>query len=140
MKKTIKNKILKNIKDTYCRLQPSKIEGVGVFAIRNIPKGINPFTAIKKEKWIKFDTKEFKNLDKAIYKMIDDFFVIHKNGVVFLPVCGLNGINLSFFLNNSNKPNLKTIDDGENFITIRKIKKGEELTVSYATYDEKYIK
>ena len=48
-------------------------------------------------------------------------------------------MDISYFLNDSKKPNLKTIDDGENFVTLRKIKKGEELTVAYKTYDEKYI-
>ena len=51
----------------------------------------------------------------------------------------LNGMDISYFLNDSKKPNVKTIDDGENFVTLRKIKKGEELSVAYKTYDEKYI-
>ena len=31
-------------KDIYCRLAPSKVAGIGVFAIREIPQNINPFT------------------------------------------------------------------------------------------------
>ena len=38
----------------------------------------------------------------------------------------------------SDKPNVKTIDDGTNFVTLKKIKKGEELAVSYANYDARY--
>ncbi len=134
----IKKQILNNLKNTYCRLKPSKIEGVGVFAIRDIPKGANPFSGNRKQKWIKFDIKELKSLGKEILDLIDSFFVIHKNGIVYISDSGLNGMDISYFLNNSNKANIKTTDDGENFVTLRKIKKGEELMVSYATYDEKF--
>jgi SET domain-containing protein len=135
----IKNKILNNLKNTYCRLRPSKIEGVGVYAIRDIPKGKNPFLGVKKQKWHKFHISELKGLGKEILPLIDSFFVIHNNGVVEISDACLNGMDISYFLNNSKKPNIKTIDDGENFIALKKIKRGEELTVSYATYDEKYI-
>ena len=142
---TLKNKkqeILEKLKNTYCRLRASKIEGVGVFAIRDIPKGKNPFFGIKNCRWHKFETKELKKLDKEILKMIDDFFVIEKNNEVYIPETVFNGMDLSFFVNNSKNPNIKIVEDGKNealnFKTIRPIKKGEELTVSYATYDEKY--
>jgi len=137
-----KNIILNYLKNTYCRLMASDIEGVGVFAIRDIPKGKNPFLGIKNGKWRKLEIKNLKRLDKEVLKMIDDFFVIEKNGSVYIPETGLNGIDISFFVNNSKNPNLKIIEDGKNealnFKTIKTIKKGEELTVSYSTYDEKY--
>lgn len=133
-----KQKIINCLKNTYCRLKPSEIEGVGVFAIKDIPKGIDPFDGIKKQAWHKFQISELKTLGKEILPLIDSFFVIHKNGTVEISDSCLNGMDISYFLNNSKKPNIKTIDDGERFVTIRKIKKGEELSVSYATYDEKY--
>ena len=135
----IKTEILNNLKNTYCRLKGSKIQGVGVFAIREIPKGKNPFFGLRKQKWHKFQMSELKGLDKEILSLVDSFFVIHKNGMVEISDCCLNGMDISYFLNDSKKPNLKTIDDGEYFVTLRKIKKGEELTVAYKTYDEKYI-
>ncbi len=134
-----KKDILKYLKNTYCRLQPSKIQGVGVFAIKDIPKNTNPFKVIKQQKWFRFTVSELKNLDKEILSLIDDFFVIH-DGVVDISELGLNGMDISYFLNNSKKPNMKTTDDGSNFVTLRTIKKGEELTVSYSTYDKKYKK
>lgn len=139
-----KGKVLEILKNTYCRLKASKIEGVGVFAVREIPEGINPFGGVKKQKWVKFNLDELRKLDKEVLKMIDDFFVIEKDGTVYIPESGLNGIDISFFVNNSKKPNLKIVGDGEKeeigFVTFRKIRKGEELTVSYATYDDKYKK
>jgi SET domain-containing protein len=133
-----KKEILKNLKNTYCRLRPSKIEGVGIFAIREISKGVNPFYGSPKRKWQKLKPQDYKNLDKEIKKMIGDFFAMDKDGAFSIPEYGLNGIDISFFLNTSENPNIKTIDDGTNFIATRKIKKGEELTVSYADYDERY--
>jgi len=34
---------LKRLEKVYCRLAPSSVHGVGIFAIKDIPKGINPF-------------------------------------------------------------------------------------------------
>jgi len=47
-----KEVILKKLENTYCRLQPSMISGVGVFAIRDIPQGINPFQGAQEPEWI----------------------------------------------------------------------------------------
>jgi len=134
----IKKEIIENLKNTYCRLKPSRIAGVGVFAIRDIPKGINPFNETKQKNWYELKTSDFKNFDKDLLKMIDNFFVIEKDDSVLVPKYGLNGMDISFYINHSKSPNVKTIDEGFNFITLRKIKKGEELTVSYGTYDWKF--
>ncbi len=138
----LNKKILTNLKNTYCRLKLSRIEGIGIIAIRNIPKNINPFFGVQNQKWIKLNIAELKKLDKEIIKMVDSFFTIEKDGTVYVPECGLNGMDISFFLNNSNKPNLRVVGGGEKealeFKTSKKIKKGEELTVSYALFDEKY--
>lgn len=137
-KSIIKDKILKNLGNTYCRLKPSKLSGVGVFAVRDIPKNRNPFEIIGEHRWYEFKTADLKSLDKEVLKMIDDFFVIEQKGTVYIPEIGLNGINISFFLNHSKKPNVKTVDNGFIFVTLREIKKNEEITVSYGTYDWKY--
>ena len=133
-----KELILKKLKKTYCRLQPSMISGVGVFAIRDIPQGINPFQGAQEPEWIEFSVEELKNLDKEIKKMIDDFYVIEKDGSVYIPECALDNMDVSFYVNHSTNPNLKKIDDGDEcliMITQRKIKKGKELTIGYNTYD-----
>lgn len=133
-----KEEILKKLENTYCRLKPSLVEGVGVFAIRDIPENTNPFLGVKEPEWQEFNVSELQHLDKEILKMIDDFNVVEKDGAVLVPECALNGMDLSFFLNNSDSPNMKTIDGGFVFVSSREIKKGEELTVAYSTYDDKY--
>lgn len=129
-----KQEILKSLKNTYCRIKKSKINGVGVFAIRNIPKHINPFNTAKAGEWQKFKIAELKNLDKGILTMVNAFFTVQKDGTLYLPKGGLNDMNISYFMNDSKNPNVKMDKDEVNFLTIRKIKKGEELTVSYETY------
>lgn len=137
-----KQKILENLKNTCCRLKPSKIEGVGVFAICDIPRGANPFSGVRNNKWLCFSKSDLRGANKEVFKMIDDFFVVEKNGTVYIPEYGLNGMDISFFLNNSKKPNLKIAGGGKEealkFVASRHIKKGEELTVSYASFDSKY--
>ena len=133
-----KQEILKKLNNTYCRFKPSGIQGVGVFAIRDIPDGVNPFQGIHVQKWIEFNMYELQELDKEILQMIDDFCVVEKDGSVLIPENGLNGMDISFFLNHSSEPNLKTVDEGFTFVTLRNISKGEELTVGYETYDHKY--
>ncbi len=131
-----KKQLIEKLKKTYCRIYPSKIAGVGVVAVRDIPKGIDPFDGIRKQRWIELDVKDLKDLEPGVMKMVEDFFVVEKNGKVLVAEDGLNGMDISFFINNSDRPNVYTPDGGFTFVTLRAIKKGEELTVSYATYAE----
>lgn len=133
-----KKQVLNFLTNTYCRLRPSKIAGVGVFAIRNIPKNKKIFLGQINEQWYKFKMSELENLDNEIINMVDDFFVIEKDNTVKIPASGLNGMDMSFYVNNSKKPNVKTSDNGFTFVSLREIKKGEEITVAYNTYDPKY--
>jgi len=80
---------------------------------------------------------ELGEIDKNIMEMIDDFFVIEKDDTINIPEYGLNGMDMSFFVNHSDNPNLVTLE-GRYFFTARKIEKGEELTVGYDAYDHKY--
>ncbi len=129
-----KLKVLNLLQNTYCRLKSSKVSGVGVFAVRDIPKGKNIFLGQIDEKWYKFHVSELKKIDPEVMEMIKDFFVIEKDQTLTIPKSGLNGMDMSFYPNHSDKPNIKTIDNGFSFVSLRKIKKGEELVVSYKTY------
>jgi SET domain-containing protein len=135
--KKLKKDIIERIRNTYCKLKASSIQGVGVFAVRDIPENINPFSGIPDQKWLRFSMDELGEIDKNIMEMIDDFFVIEKDDTVNIPEYGLNGMDMSFFVNHSDNPNLVTLE-GRYFFTARKIKKGEELTVGYDAYDHKY--
>lgn len=131
----LKRRICQRLENTYCRLGLSKIEGIGVFAIRDIPKNIDIFFGIAKQRCCHFKIIELAKLDQAILKMIDDFSRVEAEDV-FIPEYGLNGMDISYYLNHSNRPNVKTINGGSAFITNRKVKKGEELTASYNSYEK----
>jgi hypothetical protein len=141
----LNNRAKKLIKDlegnVYCRLRPSKIAGVGVFAIRDIPKGVNPFKNLFKHSFVEVDPKlvfENKKIDPAVKELVNDMCVIGE-GMLHLWEGGLNALDMSFFINHTDKPkliNMEAEDGAEGFITARKIKKGEELLVDYGTYAE----
>ena len=130
----VKQEILKSLKNTYCRIMPSKINGVGVFAISDIPQNINPFNVAKTGDWQKFKITDLKNLDKEVFKMVNAFFTVQEDGTLYIPKGGLNDMNISYFMNDSKNPNMKMAKDEVNFLTLCQIKKGQELTVSYKTY------
>lgn len=120
---------------TYCQIRQSKIHGVGIFAVKNIPKGIDPFKNANKVVWHGFEIKEVKKLDPKIVKLMFDFFTV-QNGKLWVPDSGLTGMDMSFYMNTSKKPNVKTVDKGESFVSMRLIRTGEELTVDYETFSE----
>lgn len=142
-----KQKLLKNLqKDTYCRLKPSKGNGVGVFAIRDIPKGKDPFVLADGKKIhkvpIEITKKDIKkhNIPPSVVKMVEDF-VTDEGTRYFIPALGLNSIDISFYMNHSVKGcNVDIVtskkSDFLEFRTARKIKKNEELFINYSDYDD----
>lgn len=133
----LKSRLLANLHHTYCRLQRSRIHGIGIFAIRDIPKGLNPFLPNAGTRWIEFDKGEIEQLHPGVQKMVADFFT-YEGSKVWIPEHGLNGMNISFFANTSDKPNLRPRKDKNginDLYTIRRIKAGEELTVDYRDYE-----
>jgi hypothetical protein len=121
--------------DCYCQLQPSPIHGIGVFAIRDIPKGRNPFRTLPKYAttgFVRATEPELAALPPPLAALIRALF-IPTAGKLYVPTCGLNIIYLDTYLNHSPHPNLRT-RDGARFVTNRRIQVGEELTVDYRTY------
>jgi SET domain-containing protein len=121
--------------DCYCRLRPSPIHGIGVYAIRDIPKGKNPFKTLPKYArpgYVRVTDDELDALPPNLSGMIRALFV-PTDGSMYVPTCGTNVVYLLAYLNHSAAPNLRTTD-GFNFFARRKIREGEELTVNYRTY------
>jgi SET domain-containing protein len=136
-----KKQLLNNlVQDTFCRIKPSPIAGVGVFAIRPIPSGTNPFVGSKEVRYITYSKKELPSLPTAVKKLIDDFGLFERDKCL-IPEFGFNAIDISHFLNRSSHPNVIAVATGKNgdveFFTKRKIKTGEELTVDYSSYSDK---
>lgn len=140
----MKKALLDNLyNDVYCRLKASKTHGVGVYAIKDIPKDMDPFKYTGKkcfnQKIIDVTEEEVKKLHPEVKKLVNDFY--HKDdGVYGIPYEGLNSCDITFYLNSSEKPNLGLVEDKKctmlQFRTLRKIKKGEELFIDYRDYED----
>jgi len=136
-----KKEIIQDLeKNIYCRIRPSRIHGVGVFAIRRIPKGAYPLVSIRDVPVIPIPEKEILNNKKipgAVKTMVRAFYA-RQNGNLCFPAHSFNQIDISYFLNHSKHPNLEATDVGDDilFRAIRTIRPGEELTADYSTYSD----
>jgi SET domain-containing protein len=112
------------------RLGVSKIipKEVGLFAVRNFKKGelVAP-TDYYKEVYKKHD--QIKKMDIDTRRMIRDFCVADDKGAYVLE--DFNTISAPWYMNHSCDGNVG-FDKDDNFVAIRNIKKGEELTWDYA--------
>lgn len=132
-----KRQFLQSLTEVWCRLAVTR-HGVGVVAIRNIPKDVDPFKNCDPfGDVLQIKEKELESYaaPEEAKQLVRDFCAL-QNGVYFVPNYGIDAIDKSYFLNHSPKPNMKTVDGGEGFITARAIKKGEELTANYDEYHE----
>lgn len=134
-----KKSIIKDLEQNiFCRIQPSPLEGVGVFAIRDIPKGKNPFVGAGKPRFIRVPLRDImknKKIPAAVKKLPQSFFAVH-NDTVWFPDHGLNRIDISYFMNHSKRPNIECLENGERFRANRHIKTGEELTIDYGEFSD----
>jgi SET domain-containing protein len=51
----------------------------------------------------------------------------------FIPEYGFKLFDMIVFLNHSDEPNLRSVNDGENFESLRDILAGEELFIDYGS-------
>ncbi len=116
----------------YTRLKPSSIHGVGVFAIRDIPKGSYIFEP-DDDRTVFIPASETKVLLPEIRRLYQDFCVLE--GETYECPSNLNKLTPSWFLNHSQNPNVAA-DSSLKFYAIRDIKAGHELTTDYETYSE----
>jgi SET domain-containing protein len=118
----------------YTRLKPSKIEnaGVGVFSITNIPKEIDPFEGCI-TKLRNMSNDEFQSLDEEKKKMVKDF-CYYSSGNWRVPE-NFNTIDISWFVNSSENPNLEFNPNNGQYKTLRDIEIDEELTYRYSIYE-----
>ncbi len=123
-----KKKILLPHEAVYARLAPSPIHGIGVFAIRNIPKGVRVFSSEHDHVvWIKKEV--VAKLDKESRRLYEDFCSVD-DGDYGAPD-SFNNLTVGWFLNhNAKNPNL-SCDANYDFVTRRRVKKGEELSIDY---------
>src|SRR6476620_7568161 len=112
----------KVLANCYCRLETSPIHGIGVFAVRNIPRGTNPFGTLLKYSrpgYVGITDEELDALPLKLSCMIRALF-IPTEGKMYLPTSGTNVVYLVSYLDHSSNPNLRT-NDGFNFFTRKRV-------------------
>ncbi len=118
--------------NTWVMLKPSPIEGIGVFALRDIPKGCRSMfsKAAEQEQWITVSKAEVQTLP-AHSKLLIENYCLYDEENYFVPDYGFKKMDLVSFLNHSDAPNIISINDGEFFEAVSDIKQGEELVIDY---------
>jgi hypothetical protein len=135
-------------RQVYTRLGPSQIDrgGVGVFAIRKIRRGTPLFVGDNDEMvWVEED--RLPRAPRSVRKLYDDFAVIKtvqkgkngRKGRYYGCPLSFNRLTVSWYLNEPPKsvePNVRCDPSSYEFLALRDIEPGEELTVDYSTYSE----
>ena len=116
----------------YAKLMPSRLHGVGVFAIRRIPNGTYVFEP-DDDALVSVPASATESLPAEIRRLYEDFCVLDE-GEYQCP-SSFNQLTPTWFLNNSKSPNM-AVDSSLKFYALRDIESGEELTADYAAYSE----
>lgn len=118
--------------NTYVMLKPSAIEGIGVFAIQDIPKGCREMFSKPdtNDDWITVSKTEVEKLPLHTQFIIGNY-CLYDDDNYFIPADGFKKIDVTLFLNHADIPNVISINDGDYFEALRDIKAGEELLVDY---------
>lgn len=111
------------------KIAPSeRFGGVGVFAVRNLKKGIlfGETKYMDEDFFLSHD--DFKKIDKESQKIVYDFCANSETGF-YIPR-DINYISIPWHMNHCCNGNVGFDLDGS-FITIRSVKRGEELCYDY---------
>ena len=121
--------------ETYATLRPSGVHGIGVFAICDIPKGTNNIFSKDRSEWHRIQKKEVDTLPKHAKQLVENH-CLYDDDHYFIPEYGFKLFDMVVFLNHSDQPNLRSINNGEYFEALRDIHSGEELFIDYGTIVE----
>lgn len=133
MKKEVLLKQLQS--QTYVMIKPSPLHGIGVFAIRDIPKGTKDIFSEGFGDWIKVSKAEVDALPSHSRELIENHCLFDEDSY-FIPDYGFKLVDLVIYLNHSETPNVLSLNEGEQFEALVDIKAGEELLVDYGTIVE----
>ena len=106
-------------------LKPSSIEGIGVFALSHIPKG----TLLDL-----FDDTDYRLISRpeseSFPKSVLETYCVEDGDGYHCPA-DFHRMSVGWYLNHSEQPNAG--GKRENYYALRDIRKGEEITIDYAT-------
>ena len=134
-----KNDLINKLKDqTYAKLAPSEIHGIGVVALKDIPKNTIVFAIPNadeyKGEFVKVSGEELDELGLDIKKSLQTLILkeVNEDAYIFSSD-GIDNLPTRAYLNHSTEPNLSPAINSEGFkyVSNRRIKQDEELTVNY---------
>ena len=105
------------ISNTWVMIKPSPIEGIGVFALQDIPKGCRSMfsKATADEQWITISKTEVENLPEHAKALIENYCLYDADNY-FVPDYGFKKIDLVIFLNHSRVQSNSPHHTGSNFL------------------------
>ena len=113
-------------------LRPSAIEGIGVFALTSIQQGERGFFSSDTREWIPLTKEEVEALPSHSRYLVENFCLFDDTHY-YVPEYGFTQVDLVIYLNHSDAPNIRSINDGEDFEALRDIVAGEELVIDYGS-------
>jgi len=119
----------------YARIGRSSTHGVGVRAIRDIPARTLVFRG-ESERVVWVSRAAVRKLPAAIRRLYEDFGMVWGDRIGVPPT--LNMLSVGWYVNHADRPNLVAGEDGR-FRTLRRIRKGEELTADYRTFTDEAL-
>ena len=118
------------IHHTFIMLKPSPVQGIGVFAIRNIIKGQRNLFSNDQSEWIKIPKSEIEALPPSSRFLVENH-CLYDDEHYYVPEYGFKIIDPVININHSDTPNIKSINDGMDFEALRDIQDGEEIFLDY---------
>lgn len=115
---------------TWVALKPSPVHGIGVFALCAIPKGCSDLFSKNAGEWIKLPISDVDRLPEHSRSLIETY-CLYDEEHYYVPDYGFKVMDLVNYLNHSSTPNVRSVNDGEYFETLRDIAAGEELLIDY---------
>ncbi len=132
VRKHINKEAQPDFKDVRLELHPSKVDGVGVFAARQIKKGEWVAEGLQAEDYSSLVLWERSyNLDKTLQEKICDFCIGTPEGFYPPDDYDFNKLSIEWFMNHSCDGNVG-FDEKGNFVAIKEIETGDEVTYDYA--------
>jgi SET domain-containing protein len=126
-----KKQLLDEIKNTWVKLSPSKLHGIGVFAIRPIPKGCRDMFSRDQGEWTKIPKGDIERMPAYAKRMIKNYCTYDEK-YYYVEKSGFKKMDLVCYINHSDTPNIAPVNNGEYFEAVRNIKAGEEILIDYA--------
>src|SRR5882757_6748844 len=122
--------LLADLKETYVMLKPSPVHGIGVFAIRDIPKGCRNMFSKDNGEWIKLPITDVEALPESSRDLVETY-CLYDEEHYYVPDYGFKKMDMVNYLNHSAQPNVRSVNDGEYFEAMTDIPAGQELLVNY---------